>query len=60
MESCHFCGDKKCEGCPVEYNPNKTVKDIFMGAGVTNNESFYLDSYKRGKGDVIIEIVWSS
>lgn len=59
MESCHFCGDKKCDGCPVPFDSKLTVNDLFIKLGITSNDSFYSDGYKRGKNDVIIEICWN-
>ena len=59
MESCHFCGDKRCDGCPLPYSSKLTLKDMMMKIGIQNNESFYLEGYKKGKNDLIIEIVWN-
>lgn len=59
MEACHYCGDKRCEGCPLPFSKDLTVRDLLMKIGVENNISFYKeDYYKRGKQDVILEIVW--
>jgi hypothetical protein len=30
-----------------------------MKLGATSNVSFYTDGYKRGKQDVILDIIWS-
>lgn len=30
-----------------------------MKIGIENNISFYTEGYKRGKNDVIFEIVWN-
>lgn len=60
MEACHFCGDKRCEGCPVPFDKNITLGDFLIKLGVKSNVSFYNDGYKRGKNDVVIEIVWSN
>eukprot|EP00347_Sterkiella_histriomuscorum_P023008 403336310 len=59
METCLFCGDKKCEGCPVPLSRNMTLQDFIMKIGIENNISFYTEGYKRGKNDVIFEIVWN-
>eukprot|EP00347_Sterkiella_histriomuscorum_P018454 403345455 len=59
METCRFCGDKKCEGCPVPLSRNMTLQDFMMKIGIENNISFYTEGYKRGKNDVIFEIVWN-
>jgi hypothetical protein len=60
MESCHFCGDKRCDGCPLPYDKNLTFKDLMMKIGIDSNISFYSEGYKRGKNDVILEIVWNT
>lgn len=62
MEACHFCEDRKCEGCPVPFNPELQYNDLLIKIGANSNVSFYpnFDSYKRGKHDVILEIVWNN
>lgn len=60
MESCHFCNDKRCEGCPLPYTDKMTLNDLFMKIGITSNNSFYTDGFKRGKQDVIFDIVWNN
>jgi hypothetical protein len=60
MESCHFCQDKRCEGCPLPFSKDLTFNDLLMKIGATSNVSFYTDGYKRGKQDVVIEIVWNN
>jgi hypothetical protein len=61
MEPCVFCKDKKCDGCPLPFTEAKTYTDILNDAGITNNSSFFSDSssLKKGKQEVILEIVWS-
>lgn len=59
MESCHFCGDKKCEGCPLPFSKDMTFADLLGKVGATSNNSFYTDGYKRGKNDVIFEVIWN-
>lgn len=59
MESCFFCGDRRCEGCPVPFDNQMTYNDLLEKIGVTSNVSFYQDGYHRGKKDVIIEVVWN-
>ncbi len=62
MEACHFCGDRKCEGCPLPFLSDLIYNDLLTKAGITSNVSFYpnFDTYKRGKYDLILEIVWNS
>lgn len=60
MESCHFCQDKRCEGCPVPFSEDLTYNDLLMKIGITSNSSFYNDGFKRGKQDVMFEVVWNS
>ena len=59
MEACNFCEDKRCEGCPLPFTEEITYSDLLGKIGVTTNSSFYNDGYKRGKQDVIFEIVWN-
>ena len=58
MEACQYCNDKKCDGCPLPFNKDLTYNDLLIKLGVDSNVSFYNDSYKRGKSDVIFDIVW--
>ena len=60
MEACHFCADKRCEGCPLPFDKNTTYADLMAKIGVNSNVSFYNNDYKRGKQDLILEIVWNS
>lgn len=60
MEACHFCNDKRCEGCPVPFDKNTTLGDLMRNLGITTNLSYFTEGYKRGKNDVIFEIVWSN
>lgn len=60
LEACHFCNDKRCSGCPVPFDKNLTLNDLLIKIGVTNNNSFFTEGYKRGKNDVIFEIVWNN
>lgn len=60
MESCHFCGDKKCDGCPLPFDENLTFNDLLIKMGTQSNVSFYNEGYKRGKNDVIIDIIWNN
>ena len=59
MESCHFCGDKRCEGCPLPFTKEMTLSDLMGKIGITQNISFFEQGYQRGKRDIILEIVWS-
>ncbi len=34
MESCNFCGDKRCEGCPLPFDANQTYNDLLIKLGV--------------------------
>jgi hypothetical protein len=59
MESCQFCGDKRCEGCPLPFVENLTLGDLMLKLGSNSNNSFYsADNYRRGKQDLIIDVVW--
>lgn len=59
MESCYFCGDKRCEsGCPLPYTDDVTYGDLLQKLGQTSNDSFFGESYHRGKKDITIESVW--
>lgn len=33
MESCFFCGDKKCEGCALPYTTELTFEDMLKKLG---------------------------
>jgi hypothetical protein len=60
MEPCHWCQDKRCEGCPLPFDANMTYNDMLMKVGNSSNESFYSsDAYKRGKQDLILDVVWN-
>ena len=59
MEACNFCEDKRCEGCPLPYTENMIYEDLLGKIGVTTNSSFYSDGYKKGKQDVIFDVVWN-
>lgn len=52
MESCFFCGDKRCEGCPLPYSDEIKFEDLLKKIGSPSNESFYLEGYNRGKKDI--------
>ena len=61
MEACHFCGDKRCEGCPLPFDANLTYNDLLIKVGTSGNDSFYgTDGYKRGKLDIILDVVWNA
>jgi len=60
MESCHFCSDKKCEGCPLPFDKDITYNDFLIKIGAESNTSFFTEGYKRGKNDVVFDIVWST
>ena len=61
MEDCSFCGERKCEGCPLEYTDKKTYEDLLTGLKVQGNESFYSNDYStRGRNEVILEISLAS
>ena len=61
MEACHFCGDKRCEGCPLPFDSAQTYNDLLIKVGTSGNDSFYgSDAYKRGKQDIVFEIVWNA
>lgn len=59
MEPCYFCGDKRCEGCPLPYSTEMTYSDLLSKIDQKSNNSFYGDAAFRGKKDVIIEVVWN-
>jgi len=60
MEMCHFCLDKRCEGCPLPFTDDLTFNDLLIKIGATSNVSFYNEGYKHGKQDVIIDIIWNN
>jgi hypothetical protein len=62
MEPCHFCDDRRCDGCPLPFTSEVVYNDLLTKAGITTNVSFYpnFDTYKRGKHDLILEVVWNS
>ncbi len=62
MEACNFCQDRRCDGCPLPYTESATYSDLLAKIGINSNVSFYpnFDTYKRGKHDVIFEVVWNS
>jgi hypothetical protein len=61
MESCHFCGDKRCDGCPLPYDKELTLADLMAKMGdIKTNQSLYMEGYKRGRQDVILEAVWNN
>ena len=61
MDPCHWCGDRRCEGCPLPFDPNLAYNDYLIKLGSSGNDSFYVnDAYKRGKQDIILEVVWNS
>lgn len=33
MESCFFCGDKRCEGCPLPYSDEIKFEDLLRKIG---------------------------
>lgn len=43
----------------MPFTEDITYSDLLGKIGVTTNSSFYNDGYKRGKQDVIFEIVWN-
>jgi hypothetical protein len=58
MESCYFCGDKRCEGCPLPYTDDIRYEDLLRKIGQVSNDSFYGESYTRGKKDIQLETIW--
>ena len=61
MDPCHWCGDRRCEGCPLPFDSNLAYNDYLIKLGSSGNDSFYVnDAYKRGKQDIILEVVWNS
>ena len=61
MEACHFCSDRRCDGCPMPFTESATYNDLMNKIGINSNVSFYpnFDTYKRGKHDLIFEVVWN-
>lgn len=60
MEPCQFCGDKRCDGCPLPYTDEFTYNDYLTKIGVTSNDSFYSESFqKRGRNELILDLVFS-
>lgn len=60
MEECNYCGDKRCDGCPLPFTDKKTYGDLLNSLHVPTNHSFYFDEYsKKGRKDVIIELIFS-
>lgn len=50
MEPCHWCQDRRCDGCPLPFVENITYNDLLIKLGSSSNDSFYSsDAYKRGK-----------
>jgi hypothetical protein len=50
MDPCHWCGDRRCEVCPLPFDPNLAYNDYLIKLGSSGNDSFYVnDAYKRGK-----------
>lgn len=33
MEACHYCQDKRCEGCPIPFVKDLTFEDLLMKIG---------------------------
>ena len=60
MESCHYCTDKRCDGCPLPFVEDITVKDYLDRLNIESNVSFYADGYKKGKQDMIFDIIWNN
>lgn len=59
MESCYFCGDKRCEsGCPLPYTDELTYGDLLQKIGQQSNDSYFGDHYNRGKKDINLDAVW--
>jgi hypothetical protein len=42
----------------MPFTKDLVFNDLLVKLGVESNISFYADSYKRGRSDVIIEVVW--
>lgn len=60
MEACHWCLDRRCDGCPLPFVSDMTYNDLLIKLGSSSNDSYYAsDAYKRGKQDVILDVVWS-
>jgi len=36
-EECFYCGDKKCDGCPVPFLSDETYENLLKKVGVTSN-----------------------
>jgi len=34
MEACHFCGDRKCDGCPLPFTESVSYRDLLGKIGV--------------------------
>ena len=45
MEACHFCGDKRCDGCPLPFTDKMKYKDLLDNVGIKTNASFYSENY---------------
>jgi len=46
----------------MPFTESATYNDFLGKIGINSNVSFYLnfDTYKRGKSDLIFEVVWNS
>jgi hypothetical protein len=62
LEDCHFCGNRSCRSnCPCPFTSKMTVLDLLHKVGVEDNISFYEErGMKKGKTDVIIDMIWQS
>lgn len=60
MEPCNYCGDRKCDDCPLPFTETKTYEDLLNSLHVHTNHSFYFEDHsKKGRKDVIIQLVFS-
>lgn len=60
MEECKFCGDKKCEGCPLPYTDKIKYEELLSRMKILGNESFFIDNYSsRGRNEIILEMAWA-
>lgn len=48
-QNCQYCDSRRCDGCPMPYNNDFKVEDIFEKLKLNSNETLFEDDITKGK-----------
>ena len=57
-ESCLYCGQLRCNGCPVPFKEDATVNDILSNLKISNNDTLFSNERLIAGKEFQLEVVW--